>query len=114
MSVRDINLNRPEPLHTGGVYESRQASEGAAHGSPAATQASAVKDRVEISAAARAAAESEESQARKLDFARKAYDGAPGLDAKRTAEIQQRLDSGYYSQDAVVQQIARGVAHDVA
>lgn len=64
-------------------------------------------DHVEISEAGRAShAEHSGARAREVEYARTALRHAPGLDAERAAQIKERVEQGYYSQDDVIAQVA--------
>lgn len=108
MSIRDINANtpRPEQYQNAGVRDANRAdAAGKSAGTSGASAAGAPQDRVEISDAARAA-QASGSQKAELDFARKALDGVAPMSEPRTAEIQQRIQSGFYSQPEVINQVA--------
>lgn len=106
MNIRDIQSGpvRAEQSRTEALGNTNKVVPGSQVPQEDAASA-APKDRVEISAAALAAA-SENTQAQELGFARKALLGIPPLSQERAADILQRIQEGFYSQPEVVKQVS--------
>lgn len=114
MNIRDLKYG---PLSSGQVRSESvgQASnvnaDDASAKAAGRTAASGSGDRVEISDAARAAAEN--TQSRELTFARKALLGIPPLSSDRVADILERVKEGYYSQPEVVKEISEKISSEL-
>ena len=112
MNIRDIHttVGRPDYAHAasgaGKVEEVRpvQTAAGSTSGDS--------QDSVEISAAARAAAQ--DTKAQEMNFAKKALLGIPPLSEDRAADILKRVQEGHYSQPEVLKQIATKVVEDLS
>ena len=114
MNIRDLQINqsRPDHLRSSASGEAGKVQEAAPvqPAQPVESQQQA-RDRVEISDAARAAAN--EPQVEGINFARKALLGIPPLSDERASDMIQRIQEGYYSQPEVLKQVATGVAGDL-
>ena len=113
MNIRNTtNLQRTEALRSANVGEAgRVGGENVQGPQKVAPTAPAGRDSVEISAAARAAAD--DTKVRDLEFARRALQGVAPMSAERTAELSQRVQDGYYNQPDVVQETAARVADNL-
>lgn len=109
MHISDVN---PSTHHSDHLKNSEIAgAEPIAPGREAAEENREVEsDRVEISEEARSAARSAEE----LSFARKALRNVPELSDARTAEITDRIKSGYYSRPDVIESIAERLGNELA
>lgn len=113
MNIKNINLGseRTEAYRANSVADT--ARSGAGGGTQHANQIkSEIRDKVEISDAARAAL-SRQSGGPEIDLAKKALLGIPPLSEKRAADIMTRVQNGYYSQPDVLRQIAEKVINDL-
>lgn len=110
MNIRDIQSGpgRAEQTRTEALGSTNKVAPGSQAPQEEAVSAQSVKDRVEISAAARAAA-TENIQTQELGFARKALLGIPPLSQDRASDILRRIQEGFYSQPEVVKQVASEV-----
>jgi hypothetical protein len=114
MNIRNIDLGskRAEAYRTNQVADT--ARSGAGGGTQQANEIkSAIRDKVEISDAARAAL-SNDTGPREIDFAKKALLGIPPLSEKRAADIMARVQNGYYSQPDVLRQTAERLGSELS
>lgn len=106
------------PLHTNPARsdEASQAQEAASsegkENEPAATEETSASDRVEISDAAREAHSDVGGDAALIERGQQALKESSLSDA-RLAELQRRVEDGYYTQSEVTQEIAEGLARDL-
>lgn len=112
MNISDLNASalRSDQLRNSSVARIDPASRGRTV-SDEKTEANA--DRVEISDKAREAL-SDARSTEELSFARKALDNVPELSEERTAQIQDRIKSGYYNRADVLNMVAERLGSDVA
>jgi hypothetical protein len=114
MNIRNINLGseRAESYRTNSVSDA--ARSGAGGGTQHANETkAAIRDKVEISDAARAAL-SKQSGSPEIDFAKKALLGIPPLSPKRAADMLARIQNGYYSQPEVINMTAQKLGTELA
>ena len=71
------------------------------------------QDSVAISEEARRALAENQKKLLELERAREALDSIPQLSAERKKEIQERIDSAYYSKPEILDKIASHVARDI-
>ena len=111
ISGSNIGSNHAEGLRNGYVHHA-----GRANGSEVAAQGgqpvSVPGDRVEISDAARIAAN--DAAAHEITLARKALNAVPELSPERMNEIRSRIQDGYYSNPEILQHVAAQIANDLA
>ena len=101
MHISDVNTttHRSERLKNAGVGH----TEPAAPSRPTTEEGSETQaDRVEISNDARNAS----SRSEEVAFARNALHNVPEMSAERTAQIKDRIQSGYYSSPDVLKSVA--------
>ena len=104
-------MRSSEAGQTQDAEEAREAGPSTESGREASsTQSAAAGDRVEISDAARAAQSS--GDAALVERGRHALE-ASSLPEERLAELQQRVESGYYTEPEAHEQIAEGLAKDL-
>ena len=72
-----------------------------------------VQDSINISAEAREAHAAEQQKLQELDHAKQALDAVPELSLTRKQEILDRLNSGFYTQSEVLDQITSQVSKDL-
>jgi len=115
MNIRDLytaSTNRAEQLRSGSMGGAMRPESAGSEQTKAIQPVAPVRDRVEISDAARAAA-AEHEKSQQLEFAKKALHSLPPLSAERAADIQKRIEEGYYSQPDVVKKIAEKAVPDL-
>lgn len=115
MNIRDLytpSTNRADQIRNGSVAGTTRPDSAGSEQTKAIQPVAPVRDRVEISDAARAAA-AEHEKTRQLDFAKKALLGMPPLSQERAADILKRVQEGYYSQPEVIDQVAAKVVPDL-
>ncbi|GEM_PF-2864102 len=112
ISGSNLSSNHSEGLRNGYVHHAGRVngSEVAAVEGKHTTPASG--DRVEISDAARTAAN--DAPARELALARKALNAVPELSSERISEIKSRIQDGYYTNPEVLRHVAAQIANDLA
>lgn len=112
MNVKGVILgtNRPDQLRTQSVDQANKAQTSAASESKA--ESASLRDRVEISEAARAASEDLATRQREIDFARKALLSQPPLSPDRAEDIFKRINEGYYSSPDVLQKVSTQFASE--
>ncbi len=71
------------------------------------------QDSVAISEEARRALAENQKRLQELERAREALDSIPQLSAERKREIQERIDSAYYSKPEILDKIASRIARDI-
>ena len=71
------------------------------------------RDSVAISEAGRRALEEEQRRMQDLDMARRVFDAEGALSEERRQEIKARIQAHYYTNPAVIDQIAARVAEDL-
>ncbi len=71
------------------------------------------QDSVAISEEARRALAENQKRLQELERAREALDSIPRLSAERKREIQERIDSAYYSKPEILDKIATRIARDI-
>jgi len=116
MDIRDIKgggSHRLDPLQREALGTSHRIDEGPPL-SPAAQppEGPAAGDRVELSEAARKAAQ-QAAEMPGMAFAREALRNAPSLSPERVAAILRALQSGYYTQPEVIKQIAQRLVEEM-
>lgn len=106
------------PLHSNRARngEANEAQETAHSGEtkgnePDSTEETSPSDQVEISEAARMAHSEVDGDAALIELGRKGLESA-SLSEGRLAELQQRVESGYYTTPEMTEQIAEGLAED--
>lgn len=107
MNISDVNAStRSDQLKNASIG----AIDPAASGRAVSREESEPKsDRVEISNDARAAL-SQARSSEELAFARKALQGLPEMSEERTAELQNRIKSGYYGSPDVLRNVSERIA----
>ena len=108
MHISDVNASthRSEHLKNTGVGNTQPVSPGQ---SAAEDQPEAKSDRVEISDNARSANRSSDDVA----YARNALHSVPELSDARTAQITERIKSGYYNNPEVLQKISERLGNEL-
>ncbi len=113
MDVRDIQAGGPQrldPLQREAPSSAREVEQrGAADATP--VQATS-EDRVDLSEAARTAAQQAEATS-DLEFARQALRSVPSISPERVAAILRHLQSGYYQQPAIIKEIAERIVEQM-
>ncbi|BBM71960.1 flagellar biosynthesis anti-sigma factor FlgM [Rhodothermus marinus] len=112
MDVRDIQSGgsqRLDPLQREALSGAREVSKRAAENTP---EKPASEDRVDLSEAARTAAQQAEATP-DLEFARQALRSVPSISPERVAAILRHLQSGYYQQPAVLKEIAERIVEQM-
>ncbi len=71
------------------------------------------QDSVAISEEARRALAENQKKLQELEQAREALEAIPQLSAERKREIQERIDSAYYSKPEILDKIASRIARDI-
>ena len=71
------------------------------------------QDRVEISDAGQMASADLSPEVMKLHMARRALENASPLSPERVAEIQERVQTGYYSEAGQIRDAARNIVHEL-
>ena len=116
MNVRSASDPRPALL-AAAVDSARtgQAPPHEASSTAAASSAAADQDRVEISAAARAQADSASpvSPSLEMEVARVALRTGEELSPARLHQLRERVRTGYYDQPTVIDRIGEAVARDL-
>ncbi|MEX2400054.1 MAG: flagellar biosynthesis anti-sigma factor FlgM [Rhodothermales bacterium] len=109
MNISDVNGSslRTDQLKNAGVGRPEPAGPGREAADEAAQTTS---DRVELSDKAKTSTPSSEE----LTFARNALQNVPELSADRTAEIKDRIQTGYYSNPDTLQTIAERLGNELA
>ncbi len=113
MKIRDasIHSSQADSLRSGSVANTSKAEATDSGRNQAARPSSPQQDRVEISDAARTAAQAQKTEG--IDFARKALLGIPPLSEQRSADMLKRIQEGYYSQPEVLAKVAEKIATDL-
>lgn len=110
-STGPVHSNPARGEEANQAHEAAQTDE--AQGEEAAsTEETTPSDQVEISDAARAAHSEVGEDAALIERGRKALEES-SLSEDRLAELQQRVEDGYYTQPEATQQIVEGLAQDV-
>ncbi|CAM3319265.1 flagellar biosynthesis anti-sigma factor FlgM [Rhodothermus bifroesti] len=116
MDIRDIKgggAHRLDPLQREALSTARRIDEGDRPSTtPQAPEGSAVEDRVELSEAARKAAQ-QANETPAIEFAREALRSTPSLSPERVAAILRSLQAGYYMQPEVIKQIAQRLVEEM-
>ncbi len=113
MDVRDIQSGGPQrldPLQREALSGARGVEKRGA--SEAAPEQATPEDRVDLSEAARTAAQQAEATP-DLEFARQALRSVPSISPERVAAILRHLQSGYYQQPAVLKEIAERIVEQM-
>lgn len=112
MDVRDIQSGgsqRLDPLQREALSGAREVGKRTVENTP---EKPASEDRVDLSEAARTAAQQAEATP-DLEFARQALRSVPSISPERVAAILRHLQSGYYQQPAVLKEIAERIVEQV-
>lgn len=109
MNISDVNASthRTGHLKNAGVGSAEPVSPGR---DAADEKTETRSDRVELSDGARNVSRSSEE----LSFARNALQNVPKLSEARTAQLQDRIRSGYYNNADVLQTIAERLGNELA
>lgn len=113
-----MNLSRILPgarTATGAVHTEAPDGEGRVQApqAAAATASAERSDRFEVSDAARARQAEAAAHHAEVDAAREALHAQDGLSAERLAQLQQRVEGGFYDAPHVVDAVADRAAHDL-
>lgn len=111
-STGPVQPNSARPDDASQAQEANQA-QGAEGEDTAATEETTPGDRVEISDAARAAQSEKSGDAALIDRARSELETS-SLSADRLEELQERVESGRYTDPDVTQQVAENLADDLS
>lgn len=114
MNISDVNATNP---HRSGHLRNNDVGKTGA-GDPSAQGSSSAEsreagDRVEISDRARTALQ-DARKAEDLNFARKALDNVPSMSEERVAELMNRIKTGYYQRQDVIDQVAKRAGNELA
>ncbi|MFO7314813.1 flagellar biosynthesis anti-sigma factor FlgM [Rhodothermus marinus] len=112
MDVRDIQSGgsqRLDPLQREALSGTREMGKRAAENTP---EKPASEDRVDLSKAARTAAQQAEATP-DLEFARQALRSVPSISPERVAAILRHLQSGYYQQPVILKEIAERIVEQM-
>lgn len=111
ISGSNIGSNHSEGLRNGYVHQAGRINGSEVAAAQGNHSTAAPGDRVEISDAARTAAN--DTSAREMTLARKALNAISELGPERLKEIQSRIQDGYYSSPEVLQQVASRIANEL-
>lgn len=106
MNISDVNATTHRPDHLSNSGSTEPISPGSRVSDE---NVKSKADRVELSANARSAARSSDE----ITFARNALHNVPELSEARTAQIKDRIQSGYYNSGDVIQSIAERLGDEL-